>query len=69
MLSMDLSFYIHYNGLISEENPTFFELFITYFSGALLFKTQETDSEVFTQTIKYLRADEKKMKMKIFVVH
>jgi hypothetical protein len=57
---MDLSFYIHYNGVINEENPTFFELFITYFSGALLFKTQETDSEVFTQTIKYLRADEKK---------
>jgi len=56
----DSSFYIHYNGVINEENPTLFDLFIIYFYGALSFKSQETDSEVFTQTIRYLRADEKK---------
>lgn len=56
----DLSFYIHYNGFISEENPTLFELFISYFSDALSFKTQDTNGDVFRQTINYLRADEKK---------
>lgn len=57
---MSSSFYIHYNGDIPNENPTLFDLFVTYFPGALSFKTQETDSEVFTQTIRYLRESGKK---------
>lgn len=59
---MDLSFYIHYNGIISEENPTLFELFISYFSGALSFNTQDTDNDVFDQTIRYLKLDNRKNK-------
>ena len=59
---MDLSFYIHYNGIIHEENPTLFELFIPYFSGALSFNTQDTDNEVFDQTIRYLKLDNRKNK-------
>lgn len=58
----DVSFYIHYNGIIPEENPTLFELFITYFSGALLFNTQDTDSFVFDQTLRYLKLDNRKNK-------
>lgn len=57
-----LSFYIHYNGDISEENPTLFEMFVTYFSGGLSFNTQDTDLEVFTQTLKYLKLDNRKNK-------
>jgi hypothetical protein len=52
---MGVSFYIHYNGNIPTENHTLFELFILYFSDALLFKTQETDPEVFNQTLDYLK--------------
>ena len=59
-----LSFYIHYNGIIPEENPTLFEMFIPYFSGALSFNTQDTDtdSNVFNQTIRYLKLDNRKNK-------
>ena len=59
---MDLSFYIHYNGIISEENPTLFDVFIPYFSGALSFNTQDTDSNVFDQTMRYLKLDNRKNK-------
>ena len=59
---MDLSFYIHYNGIIPEENHTLFELLIPYFSAALSFNTQDTDSEVFDQTIRYLKLDNRKNK-------
>jgi hypothetical protein len=58
----ELSFYIHYNGIISEENPTLFDVFIPYFSGALSFNTQDTDSNVFDQTIRYLKLDNRKNK-------
>ena len=59
---MDLSFYIHYNGIISEQNPTLFDVFIPYFSGALSFNTQDTDSNVFDQTMRYLKLDNRKNK-------
>jgi hypothetical protein len=52
---MAVSFYIHYNGIISEKNNTLFEMFISYFSGALSFKTQDTDNKIFDQTLVYLR--------------
>jgi len=52
---MDTFFYIHYNGFFSEDNHTLFEMLISYFSGALLFKTQDTDSEVFDKTLRYLK--------------
>lgn len=55
-----LSFYIHYNGIIPEENPTLFEMLIPYFVGALSFNTQDTDSEVFNQTLRYLKLDNRK---------
>jgi len=58
---MDPSFYIHYNGTVSEDEPSLYDLFITYFSGALSFKTQHDDiDDIFKKTIRYLRADEKK---------
>jgi hypothetical protein len=59
---METSFYIHYNRIIPEENPTLFDMFITYFSAALSFNTQDTDSDVFTQTIRYLKLDNRKNK-------
>jgi len=59
---MDLSFYIHYNRIIPEDNPTLFDMFVTYFSGALSFKTQYTNSEVFNETLRYLKLDNKKNK-------
>jgi hypothetical protein len=55
-----LSFYIHYNRIIPEENTTLLDLFVIYFSGALSFKTQDTDSEVFNQTLRYLKLDNRK---------
>ena len=57
---MDLSFYIHYNGIIPEEDTTLFDIFIPYFSGALSFNTQDTDSNVFEQTMRYLKLDNRK---------
>lgn len=52
---MDTFFYIHYNGIIPQENHTLFEMFILYFSDVLSFKTQDTDSGVFDKTLDYLR--------------
>ena len=58
---MDLSFYIHYNGVISED-PTLFEMFVSHFDSALNFKTQNTDSDVFNQTLKYLKYSKRQNK-------
>ena len=52
---MDTFFYIHYNGIIPRENHTLFEMFILYFSDVLSFQTQHIYSEVFPQTLDYLR--------------
>lgn len=57
-----LSFYIHYNGVIPEENHTLFEMFISHFSDALDFKTQDTDSDVFDQTLRYLKYSKRQNK-------
>ncbi len=59
---MDLSFYIHYNGVISEENPTLFEMFISHFDSILNFKTEDTDSDVFNQTLIYLKSSKRQNK-------
>ena len=57
-----LSFYIHYNGVIPEEDPSLFEMFILHFDSVLNFKTQDTDSDVFDQTLSYLKSSKRQNK-------
>jgi hypothetical protein len=59
---MELSFYIHYNGVISED-PTLFEMFVSHFDSVLNFKTQHTDTEeVFGKTLSYLKSSKRQNK-------
>lgn len=56
---MNLSFYIHYNGVIPEEEPSLFEMFISHFDSVLNFKTEDTSRNVFRRTLKYLNKHNK----------